>query len=497
MKARERILLIAIPVTTLLLVLLISVAFLIEKESMVANAKIYAEEKVMSFEKMLEIELENVERLCFDWAFWDDTYEFIETRDERYIASNLVESTFENAKINLIIFIDENGNVVYSNFYDENWKKLEVPTIFLSSELQNKTGFIKFQENLLLFSSKPILRSNLGGDARGYLVMGRILDKNWFREIEKVLNTKISYGGDGEIYTDVIIAKSKIEDIFGEEIVFMLETTNPYYPYHIQNLIFFLFSFSLLILVFYFLVIFLIDRGLISKILKLENFVINAKPGDKINLKGFEEIERLGEGINSMLSRIAKSENEIRFLLRILRHDLMNVFTSIAGYVELLKHEKRSNYLEKVEKQIERGINLIKAIKQLENDKTKKIRIGEVVEKLRKTFEVDIELSGDAEILADDGIYIIFGNLIENAIKHGKATKVTIEVEKNDWILIKLRDNGIGFSEIAKEKVFKEIYTERGTGVGLIIVKKLVEKYRGLIEVVDSNTIAMRFPSLV
>ncbi|MEM3178594.1 MAG: CHASE4 domain-containing protein [Archaeoglobaceae archaeon] len=497
MKARERIFLVTIPVATLLFLLLMSITLSIERESMMTHAKIYAEEKVMIFEKMLEIELQNVERLCADWAFWDDTYEFIKTREERYIVSNLGESTFKNAKINLMIFVDEIGNVVYSNFYDENWDKIEVPTIFLSSEMQNKTGFIKFGENLVLISSKPILRSNATGDARGYLVMGRIVDKNWLREVEKVLNAEIFYGRGAEIYADVVITNSRIKDLFGGEIVFVIKAINPYYSDHIRNLIFFLIHFSLLSLVFYFLAIFLIDKGVISKILKLEKFVISAKPGDKIDLEGSDEIKRLADGINSMLSRIAKSEKEIRFLLGILRHDLLNIFTSITAYMEFLKHEKRQDYLEKVEKQVERGINLIKAIKQLEDGKTRKIRIGEVVEKLRGTFAIDIELVGDAEILADDGIYVIFGNLIENAIKHGKASKVSIEVKKNGGILIKLRDNGTGFSEIAKERAFKEIYTEGGTGVGLLIVKRLVEKYRGWIEIMDSNTIAMRFPSPV
>lgn len=495
MKAREKLFVIAIPVALLLFLILSYSAISIERDSMENHAKIYVREKMGLFNKILEIELHNVEIFCMDWAYWDDTYEFMESRDEKYIISNLGESSFRNSKINLMVFFDENGSVVYSKFYDANWKEKKTPQLFLSHELINKTGFLEFDGSIVAISSKPILKSDLSGEPRGYLVVGRIFDEEWMNEIGGVLNARVLIRlNNPESYGEVITANFTLRDILGRNIDLAIETPNPYYSAHIQNILLFIFSFSVITFSFYLIAIFVVDRTLISKILKLDKLVSSAQPGDRIELKGVEELKNLTESINTMLSRVAKDEEEIRFLLRILRHDLANILTTLGVYLESCKFEMSPESLEKAEKQLERAMDLIGIIKRLEGGELKVMRVGEVIEKLRDKFPIQIEIKGDAEILADEGIYVVFSNLIENAIKHGKATNVTVEIAKNDEILIKVRDNGKGFSKTAKEKVFKEIYTEGGSGVGLFIVKKLIEKYRGQVGLLDSNTVAMRFP---
>jgi len=170
--------------------------------------------------------------------------------------------------------------------------------------------------------------------------------------------------------------------------------------------------------------------------------------------------------------------------------------TSISGYLEIAKTEKSFEFVEKAEKQVERAITLINTTKQIEKQEMAIYKISEIVEKLKNLFPIEVELRGDAKILADEGIYIVFSNLIDNSLKHGRATKVLIEIEKAEETIVKFRDNGKGFSDIAKEKVFKEEYSEAGGGLGLLIVKRLVERYGGKIELLDRNTILMRFPNV-
>ncbi|MEM2817676.1 MAG: HAMP domain-containing sensor histidine kinase, partial [Archaeoglobaceae archaeon] len=197
--------------------------------------------------------------------------------------------------------------------------------------------------------------------------------------------------------------------------------------------------------------------------------------------------------INEFLFKITEYEERMKFLTKTLRHDILNILTAIKGFIEVYEVEKDPEYLKKAILQIEKGVELLRVEKELENSELKKVQLKEVIENVKKSFPIEIELKGDAELLADDGLFFVFNNLIENSIKHGKASKVTIEIEKGENIRVLFRDNGKGFSETAMKKAFREIYTEGGSGIGLYIVKKLVEKYNGKIRVLDKNTIEIVF----
>ncbi|MEM4748182.1 MAG: CHASE4 domain-containing protein [Archaeoglobaceae archaeon] len=497
MKTREKVLLTVISISLILLLTLTFIVIAIEKSSLESFSMKYAKEKSDAFQKIFYSELKSLEILCIDWAFWDDTYEFIEDRNERYIASNLVESTFIDAKINMILFINKNDEVVFSKFYDSNWNEKELPEIFLYPEIRGKTGFLKLDGEIILLSSKPILPSSPSDftESRGYLTMGRILGDDWFYEVSEVLNAKIFIDAKHQ-NSEKSIAEIALKDIFGQDTIFVIESENPYYPEHLRNILLSFFSFIAIILAFSASTIFLLDREVVSKISKLEKFVKSAKPGEKIELNGTEEIRALSKAINEFLFKITEYEERIKLLTKTLRHDILNILTAIKGFIEVYEVEKDPEYLKKAMLQIEKGVELLRVEKELENSELKKVQLKEVIENVKKSFPIEIELKGDAELLADDGLFFVFNNLIENSIKHGKASKVTIEIEKGENIRVLFRDNGKGFSETAMKKAFREIYTEGGSGIGLYIVKKLVEKYNGEIRVLDKNTIEIVFPNI-
>ncbi len=88
---------------------------------------------------------------------------------------------------------------------------------------------------------------------------------------------------------------------------------------------------------------------------------------------------------------------------------------------------------------------------------------------------------------------MIFNNLVSNAVKYNRDEgKVTIEIsEDTEHISLKVSDTGIGMSKDEQKKLFKEfsrIKNEKtadilGSGLGLSILKRLVELYEGHIEV--------------
>lgn len=115
-----------------------------------------------------------------------------------------------------------------------------------------------------------------------------------------------------------------------------------------------------------------------------------------------------------------------------------------------------------------------------------------------KQVQFAIEGSGqDAAVAAQaDDVRRIFTNLLENAVKYtptGGAVTYRAE-QRGEMVSVEIRDSGIGIGEEDREKIFQGFYRseaakatgEIGTGVGLIIVSTLVERWQGTLELVSS-----------
>ena len=94
--------------------------------------------------------------------------------------------------------------------------------------------------------------------------------------------------------------------------------------------------------------------------------------------------------------------------------------------------------------------------------------------------------------MADEVIYSIFENLIENSIKHGKADIVDIKVKEKKDVEVQVSDNGTGIPDSIKKKVFDEGFSTSKGGMGLYIVKTTMNRY-GSIQVEDNTPQGARF----
>lgn len=125
----------------------------------------------------------------------------------------------------------------------------------------------------------------------------------------------------------------------------------------------------------------------------------------------------------------------------------------------------------------------------------------------RARFQVDLDLDPEARLFADPPrLCQILGNLIENAIKYSpQGGRVTIRYCQDDHEgLLSIADQGLGMSEEGRRRLFDRFVrleqdrTIRGTGLGLFIVRRLVEAHQGRIDVVSEEgkgtTFTLRFP---
>lgn len=129
---------------------------------------------------------------------------------------------------------------------------------------------------------------------------------------------------------------------------------------------------------------------------------------------------------------------------------------------------------------------------------------------MNKSISLDSEIKTDKQIFADiTHVENVISNIISNAIKFSpKEGHIIIGADYcDDMVVISVKDNGVGMSDSDKDKLFKNniIHTtpgtndEKGTGLGLLLTKEMVEKNGGQIwfesELGKGTTFFVSFPA--
>lgn len=196
-------------------------------------------------------------------------------------------------------------------------------------------------------------------------------------------------------------------------------------------------------------------------------------------------------------------------------HELKTPLTSIRGFVDTLKNgainqpETARRFLDIIDIESDRlyrlinDILLLSEIESMDREpESQAVDLQSVVEEVfdildQKASDKKLKLNTTFEqrfiIMANrDRIKQMFINLVDNAIKYTERGEVSVNVSSyGSWIRIHVRDTGIGFAEIHKDRLFERFYradkgrsrSQGGTGLGLSIVKHIVLLYRGKISV--------------
>ncbi len=205
-----------------------------------------------------------------------------------------------------------------------------------------------------------------------------------------------------------------------------------------------------------------------------------------------------------------------KFLHSLLRHDIKNKAQAVQGYLQLLMEGEKE--LSKDSRELVEGaltankesVNLIRKVRMLlsaQEEEKKPVDIASTIKDAVESNEamaerVGIDLSLDCpstECKVEGGSLLeeVFFNIIENSVNHSEGSRINITGEvKDDEVVCSIEDDGKGIPDDKKEIIFEKGYTtdeDRGTGLGLFLVKNLLESYGGEIEVKDSDMGGARF----
>ncbi|TEU09260.1 HAMP domain-containing protein [Candidatus Bathyarchaeota archaeon] len=340
----------------------------------------------------LDHRVSDLDLISLGFAVKDDVYSFMQDQDVEHIETILLDAAFLGAKINLMLFVNNDNEILYGKAFDlTEEKEAPIPDgiyehIYLNQLLTDHQGpdskvhgILQIPEGLLLINSRPITASQEEAPIEGTLVIGRYLDSS---EIEKVreyagisleivdiyeAEEKIDFqsalreiSDDNKIaiirlHKNLIAGYSTVNDIYGDTIlVLKVDTSRAIFSLGQTSVWYFLISFLIMGVGIGALAMLATDRVIISRLTKLEDEVSSIDPNTlelgQVEASGDDEISMLATSINGMLDAIRRyrsllKENErmaaIGETAAMVGHDLRNPLQVIVGSIDLIK--KRLN----------------------------------------------------------------------------------------------------------------------------------------------------------
>ncbi|MDP1689134.1 MAG: HAMP domain-containing sensor histidine kinase [bacterium] len=283
--------------------------------------------------------------------------------------------------------------------------------------------------------------------------------------------------------------------------------------------------------------------GIISPIRELQRGtkrIVEEKFDEPVKIKSANEIEDLGEAFNTMMGGLKELKELREEFIFVAAHELRTPVTAIKGFIQLVLEEQAATantgvanpsttlrtreYLTKAIGANERLITLVNDLLEVAREEAGRLEIEvrptnitepiattiSELSQLAKEKQIEIKYS-PSQFLSDKSsegkpakdlpqvqgdarrIGEVTTNLIGNSIKYmGGAGTITVSHEiKGDKLVTYIADTGTGISKEAQGKLFEKfyrVYNEKtkdvkGTGLGLFIVKKIIEKMGGKITV--------------
>jgi len=246
---------------------------------------------------------------------------------------------------------------------------------------------------------------------------------------------------------------------------------------------------------------FILINGLMSVFLNY--FGITLRNNLRSSLQREEEINRLNK---QMQTQIAELE---RFTYTV-SHDLRSPLVTIKGFIGMLNQDIKDNRPDKIQDDFNRISSATEKMDELLSELLELSRVGRIINPPEeidsvqliqdaldnldariRSRNVTLDVKPNIPALYGDRIRLreVFENLIDNAIKYmGEQNDPVIKIgvrNQSDEMVVYVKDNGIGVEEQFREKIFglfeKLDSTVEGTGIGLALVKRIIETHGGRI----------------
>lgn len=300
----------------------------------------------------LQNEINTLDATAFDWASWDQTYAFVETRDPEYIKTNFVQETFIDNNINLIHIYNNDGDLVWGKALDlKNRNEInladapggsisKVTSLFdHDTSVAGVKGLLVTGRGPFIIASRPILTSSNKGPKKGTLIMGRLIDSKMinhistqtkvtfrlFTRLNRTISEQINRALDGlkkhEVFFDKVDSKllyvyAMMPDVTGDDEIILRADIPRYITIKGKEAVTFallsIFAVAGLML---FVIKGLLERFILTPLGRLSSFASSTgewgEPSTRVDINRKDEFGMVAAELNNMAEQLQKARRRL------------------------------------------------------------------------------------------------------------------------------------------------------------------------------------------
>lgn len=473
-----------------------------------------------------------------DWASWDDTYEFVNDRNEDYVDSNLGDETFVNSELNVLAMIAPSGDYIYTQVFDleeevavdDHGEVIEQILGAFSMEAilteESRAGLVLLNDGPMLIAVQPILDSEGQGPARGAMIMGRYLDDALTEALGETTQLALTtYAvGDTNLPVDVEVAIASlaagadtvvspvdaavisgytfIEDINGEAVLAVrVDVPREIYAQGRQTMLTYIVALLVAGIVFGAVNASLMRRLVLAPLTRLShNLRRIAESGNisqRLPVEGHDEVSSLALNVNNTLESLEHSRaalHQKETLLQEIHHRIKNNLQVVASLLRLQSRRIKDEEMTALFRDSEDRVKSIALIheKLYRTEDFSQIEFGQYLRELASGLfsaygvnqaKISLRFDMDEVYLSIDSATpcgLLMNELISNSLKHAfdgmdeGEVDITLRSNPDGSVTVAVRDSGVGYPE--------GLEFERGGSLGLELVRTLTAQLGGSIE---------------
>jgi len=291
----------------------------------------------------IEADLEALDRVVRDWAWWDDTFAYLRGRKPDYSETNLVPSTFETQKLHLILLLRSDLRPAWQGYraagsadiipLPEGMVGLLARRAGDRNTFPGESGFkgvFRHGGGLYILACRPVLDSAQEGPSPGWLVMARRIDPKYVAEIAERTDLALTLAPKGTSDEEAVVkdravtrrgtelaAAAMMRDVFGLPAL-RIEVTSPMAISEAgaQASRLLMLSLSLAGLLAALLLGFFLERRVLARVTSLGDQVRSVRTlpvGQRgVSLPGDDELARLAQDMSTVFDELRESEERYR-----------------------------------------------------------------------------------------------------------------------------------------------------------------------------------------